>query len=242
MPTTSSLLMWRARSQSASDVPSWAEPIETALRGGVRPLVEDLVHVTGGDDGREVRMELASLAADDAVLGEGALEVRVLGEVVPRVDVVVASGDDVRVPAIGAPHQVGDGHGSARAALHRNAAAFAEVLLHINNDQCTVHGDPFPRRNPLPVWSLPPSVGRRSTRPYSPDRDAVGEWVQLRVEHLAETQAPGTPPGCPPSGAPDRSAGFGTVRPRKSNSTGPPQPQTSLSVGARALTGVLAGT
>jgi hypothetical protein len=74
------------------------------------------------------------------VQGERVLEVGVLGEVGARVDVVVTGGDDDGVLPVGVPDQLGDGGGPARAALHRNAAALTEVLLHIDDDQCTTHG------------------------------------------------------------------------------------------------------
>lgn len=89
--------------------------LETALRGGVRTLEEDLVDVPGVDGGRKIRMELASLTAHDAMHRERVLEVGVLGEVGARIDVMVTGGDDEGVLPVGAPDQLGDSRGPVRA-------------------------------------------------------------------------------------------------------------------------------
>jgi hypothetical protein len=85
-------------------------------------------------------MKLATAASDDAVDGERVLVVGVFGEVVARVDVVVTGGYDEGVLPVGVLDQVGDDGCPARAAQHRNAAALAGSLLHIDDDQCTTHG------------------------------------------------------------------------------------------------------
>ncbi|GAA3061360.1 hypothetical protein GCM10020000_50680 [Streptomyces olivoverticillatus] len=87
---------------------------------------------------------LPSVPATQCGGGPGVLVIRVGGEVVPGVDVVVARRDDVRVPGGRIAHQVGYGCGHVGAARHREAAALAEVVLHVDDDQCTVHGaDPL---------------------------------------------------------------------------------------------------
>src|SRR5207248_11797571 len=77
-----------------------------------------------------------------------------------RVDVVVTGGNDEGVLPVATPDQLGDGGGPVRAALHRNAAALAEVLLHIDDDQCTAHGKALPSDEPLPDGR--PCAGRRA--------------------------------------------------------------------------------
>ncbi|GAA0549918.1 hypothetical protein GCM10009533_55570 [Saccharopolyspora spinosporotrichia] len=102
-------------------------------------LVEDLVDRARCDDRLEVRVELAAFAPLYAVGRPGVHEVRALREVTARVDVVVARGDDEAVARLPV-HEVGDGSSHVRAAGHGNAAALAEVDLHVDDDQSSVQG------------------------------------------------------------------------------------------------------
>ncbi|GHH24453.1 hypothetical protein GCM10018780_74860 [Streptomyces lanatus] len=56
-------------------------------------------------------------------------------------DVMVTGGHDVLVAGTGGlPDQLGDGGGHVGTAGHREAASFAEVVLHIYDDQGAAHG------------------------------------------------------------------------------------------------------
>ncbi|CAO0832797.1 hypothetical protein SMICM17S_07939 [Streptomyces microflavus] len=114
--------------------------LETAVRGRVGALVEDGVDGPGGDGGREVRVEADALRTGDAVHRPGVLEVRGVGEVVAGVDVVVPGGDHVPVAGLGLTDEIGDGGGDVGTTRHREAAALAEVVLNVHDDQCAVHG------------------------------------------------------------------------------------------------------
>src|SRR5690606_5155461 len=115
-------------------------PLEPAVGGGVRALVEHGVDSAGQYRGREVRVEARALGAGHAVGGPGVHVVRVVGEVAARGDVVVAGGYDVPVSGRGLPDQLGDGGGHVGPAGHGEAAPLAEVVLHVDDDQGAAHG------------------------------------------------------------------------------------------------------
>lgn len=77
--------------------------------------------------------------------GETFLEVGVLGEVAPRVDVVIPGGDDVLIVSPHtAFHQIGDSGRDPRPARSRDTASLTEVVLHIHDDQTSAHHEPLP--------------------------------------------------------------------------------------------------
>lgn len=127
-------------------------PLEAAVRGGVRTLVEDGVDRPGGDRGGEIGVEAHPFRAD-TVPGPGVLEVRRLREVVTRVDVVVTGGHHMPVARLARTDQVGDGGGDIGAPGHREAPALTEVVLDVHDDQGAVHGGC-------------PSVGERGSGGY----------------------------------------------------------------------------
>src|SRR6185295_8353612 len=86
------------------------------------------------------RVELLAGRADDAVRGPTVNEIGRVAEVRARVDVVVLGGHDV-VPVAGR-HCRGDAGGHRRAAADRERTALAEVVLHVDDDECPAHGLP----------------------------------------------------------------------------------------------------
>jgi ribosomal protein S2 len=58
-----------------------------------------------------------------------------VGEVAARVDVIVPGGDDAVVAVAGCGQVLADAAGHRRTAGHRQRAAFAEIVLHVNDDQ-----------------------------------------------------------------------------------------------------------
>ena len=136
MPTTSTSVTSRARSQSASVDAVLVGALEAAVRRRVRALVEDRVDRAGGDRRGEVRVEADALRAGDAV--RAARSARSRG--------CRRSGRPGRCGGRGwrrrggsrrrrLPDQLGDGGGDIGTARHREAAALAEVVLHVYDDQ-----------------------------------------------------------------------------------------------------------
>src|SRR5207245_2102003 len=105
--------------------------LEAAVRGGVRPLVEDGVNRAGGDRRDEVGVETDALGAGDAVGGPGVPEVGAVGEVVTGGDVVVTGGHDMAVAGRCLPDQLGDRGRHIGTPGDREAATLTEVVLHI---------------------------------------------------------------------------------------------------------------
>ncbi len=85
-------------------------------------------------------MEADPFGTRDAVHRPAVHVVGVVGEVVARVDVVVPGGEDVPVAGGGLGDEVGDRGGHLGPARDGQAAALAEVVLHVDDDQCPVHG------------------------------------------------------------------------------------------------------
>src|SRR5690606_33746000 len=111
-------------------------------------------------------MELGPGRPGDAVRRPGVDEVRLLGEVVTRLDVVVLRGDDVVPPlalggalaaAVRGGEQGRDLLGDRGSAGDGKRAALAEVVLHVNDQQCSCHG--YPRNLGLVVCGRWPQAG-----------------------------------------------------------------------------------
>src|SRR5699024_12505458 len=89
----------------------------------------------------EVGMESGAVSADDAMRRPAIDEVRGLGEVAARVDVMVAGGHyDVIIALPGVRvlprgQDLGNREGNLRPAVHAHASAFTEVVLHVDDDQ-----------------------------------------------------------------------------------------------------------
>ncbi len=105
-----------------------------ALEAAVRRLVPAL-----GEDGLdlgvvELRMEVGAVRPDHTMPRPGSREIRVVGEVVARVDVEILRRDDVVVATWRRKeftYRVGD----RLAADHFEGAAFAEVVLHVDDQE-----------------------------------------------------------------------------------------------------------
>src|SRR5690606_7638911 len=117
---------------------------ETRVAVAVLPLGEDRGHP--GDV--QLRVERRTGGPRDAVPGPGRHEVRLVAEVLARVDVVVAGGDHVVVVSGG--DVPGDLPRDLGAAGDGQRAALAEVVLHVHDDQRFRHGDTSAGRIPLP--------------------------------------------------------------------------------------------
>lgn len=79
-------------------------------------------------------MKARATRSGNAVRGPGRREVGAVGEMRTRVDVIVLGGDDVRIAVVGGQVVV-DGGRDGVAAGHRQRAAGAEVVLHVDDDQ-----------------------------------------------------------------------------------------------------------
>ena len=113
--------------------------LEARVRRRVRALVEHLV-----DPARvQRRVEVGSGRAHHTV---GWPRIGVVGvgrEVRARIAMVIAGGDDGVVVIVVRGHVVGDGGGHGPTAHHRERAALAEVVLHVDDDE-RPHA-PYPR-------------------------------------------------------------------------------------------------
>src|SRR5690606_26384373 len=130
--------------------------VETGVPVVVLALVEDRLDPVGV----QVRVELGALGAGLAVFRPPAYEVRLLVEVLARVDVVVLGRYHV-VPSLRLlPQPGGDALGNRRAALDRQRATLAEVVLYINDDKCPAHIrllNRLPQTQPSTGWASPSS-------------------------------------------------------------------------------------
>src|SRR5690606_10408989 len=112
-----------------------APPLATAGRGLVGAIVGHRLDRAGD----QVGVELRPRGARHAVRRPRVHKVGVVGEVVPRVDVAVPGSHDVGVLAALLGQVVGDSRGHAGTTGHGQTAAFTEVVLYVNDDQCFRH-------------------------------------------------------------------------------------------------------
>ena len=122
---------------------TWPGALESRVGGGMRPLAEhglDPRHI-------QIRVEGGAWRPGDAVRRPRVQIVRLAGEMGAGIDVVVTGGDHMVVFG-GVAVQVGaDAAGDLRAAGHRQRAAFAEVVLHVDDDE-SAHGPTVSRLLP----------------------------------------------------------------------------------------------
>src|SRR3712207_1246773 len=85
------------------------------------------------------RVQLDAVRTDHAVRRPGLQVVRLLGEVAAGVDVVVAGGHHVRVVGRVRADVLADRGGDVRTAGDGEAAALAEVVLHVHDEQSARH-------------------------------------------------------------------------------------------------------
>lgn len=109
-------------------------PLKTGVGGLVLPLQEEAVPSGEMQPGVLTRPRRAC----DAVRWPGILEVGFIAEVRPRINVMVTSRYHqvvTMVPREDTVHR----RGHCRSSQHCEGPAFAEVTLHVYDDQCTAH-------------------------------------------------------------------------------------------------------
>ena len=155
----------RARAAGGKRRATGVGAFETGIRRGVRSLAED--SLDPGDI--EIRVERGAWRSGHAVRRPRVQIVRCAGEMGTGIDVVITRGDHVVVLG-GMAVQVGtDAPGDLRPACHRQRAAFAEVVLHVDDDE-SAHGPTVSRPSPRQ-----PAPGARSggPRPDQPPTSAA---------------------------------------------------------------------
>jgi hypothetical protein len=85
-------------------------------------------------------MEVRPRRTDNTVRGPRVDEIRLLGEVRARIDVPVAGADDMVVASRGARQVVADPRRDGGATGDGEAAAFAEVVLYVDDNEGTGNG------------------------------------------------------------------------------------------------------
>ena len=110
--------------------------LEARVGGLVLALLDGHVRVHV----RERRVELGLVRAGHAVRGPRIHEIRVLREVLARIDVPILRGHDQLVLVAVRVHVGGHGLGDGVAARHRERTPFAERGLNVDNDESAGHG------------------------------------------------------------------------------------------------------
>ena len=119
-----------ARAQPIRQTVAVSPTLESAVGRGELPFVKDRFHCAGVQFG----VELRARSSGHTVPRPGVDEVRFIGEMDARVDVVVGGRHHV-VIAVRAGQQPGNGMGHGGSAGDRQRAAFTEIVLDIDDDQ-----------------------------------------------------------------------------------------------------------
>ena len=93
--------------------------------------------------GVQVLVNLRAFALGDAVHRPGVHEVRGVREVRTRVNMPVLGGNNRVVAVVVVLHIFANQRGNVRTALGGEGAAGAEIVLHVNNNQCLRHVCPL---------------------------------------------------------------------------------------------------